>query len=94
MIHSFVATYEKGAITADHLVAQSLEMIDPDNPGLVLGGLPVAILDRLFGFVQRTQHERIVTNYGKVPTLDQLEAAKEWIEGRAVQLERASLPQS
>jgi len=39
--------YEKGAITSDHLVAQCIHMIDPDDPGLVLSDLPNPILDRV-----------------------------------------------
>ena len=41
MIETLVAMYEKGAITADHLVVQCLHMIDPNDPGLVLAGLPL-----------------------------------------------------
>ncbi len=38
--------FQKGAITADHLAAQCIRMIDPEDPGLVLSDLPNSILDR------------------------------------------------
>jgi hypothetical protein len=36
--------YEKGAITADHLVAECLHRIDPEDPGRVLSNLPDPVL--------------------------------------------------
>src|SRR5208337_3060426 len=80
MITSLVAMYEKGAITADHLVAQCIHMIDPDDPGLVLSDLPNSILDRMLVYARRYQPDRMVSNYGNLPTSDQVEAAKNWIE--------------
>jgi len=72
--------YEKGAITADHLVAQCINMIDPDDPGLVLSDLPKSILDRMLEYTRRYQPGRMVSNYGILPATDQVEAAKNWIE--------------
>ena len=51
MITSLVSMYEKGAITADHLAAQCIHMIDPEDPGLVLSDLPNPILDRMLAYV-------------------------------------------
>jgi len=80
MITSLVSMYEKGAITSDHLVAQCIHMIDPDDPGLVLSDLPNSILDRMLIYARRYQPGRMVSNYGNLPTTDQVEAAKNWIE--------------
>jgi len=33
---TLVAMYNKGAMTADHLVVESLHRIDPENPGPVI----------------------------------------------------------
>ncbi len=52
--------YEKGAITSDHLVAQCIQMIDPDDPGLVLSDLPNSILDRMLVYARRYQPDRMV----------------------------------
>jgi hypothetical protein len=38
---SLVAMYEKGAITADHLVVECLHMLDPENPAVIPGRLSV-----------------------------------------------------
>jgi hypothetical protein len=71
--------YEKGAITADHLVAQCIHMIDPNNPGLVLQELPSSLLDRVLEYARRYQPDRMISNYGILPAADQVEAAKDWI---------------
>ena len=52
MISSLVSMYEKGAITCGHPIAQCLQMIDPDDPGLVLSDLPNAILDRMLVYAR------------------------------------------
>jgi hypothetical protein len=80
MITSLVSMYAKGAITSDHLVAQCINMIDPDDPGLVLGDLPNAILDRMLVYARRYQPDRMVSNYGTLPTAEQVQAARNWIE--------------
>jgi hypothetical protein len=79
MITSLVSMYEKGAITADHLAAQCIHMIDPEDPGLVLSDLPNAILDRMLAYTQRYQPDRMVSTYGILPAPDQVEAARSWI---------------
>jgi hypothetical protein len=79
-IDSLVESYQKGAITADHLVANCLHQIDPANPGLVLDALPGEILTRMLEFAQRYRPGGMVTNYGSLPAVDQVEAAKRWIE--------------
>jgi hypothetical protein len=80
MINSLVSMYEKGAITADHLVAQCIHMIDPEDPGSVLSDLPDSILDRMLDYTRRYQPDRMISNYGTLPATDQVEAAKDWIE--------------
>jgi hypothetical protein len=81
MVDSLVAMYEKGAITADHLIVQCLSMIDPADPALVLNVLPEKILSRMLEFVGKYQPDRMVSSYGPLPVVDQVEAAKSWIEG-------------
>jgi hypothetical protein len=82
MINPLVSMYEKGAITGEHLVAQCMHMIDPDDPGLVLSNLPISILDRMLEYIRRYKPDRMISNYGVLPTTDQVEAAKIWIEDR------------
>src|SRR4051794_39408773 len=80
MITSLISMYEKGAITSDHLVAQCIEMLDPDDPGLVLSELPDSMLDRILAYARRYQPGRMVSNYENLPTADQVGAARNWIE--------------
>jgi hypothetical protein len=80
MMRSLVEKYRVGMITDDHLVVESLHMVDPENPGLVLGSLPDNILLRMLRFANEYADGRMVTNYGVVPARDQVLAAKHWIE--------------
>jgi len=80
MITELVAMYQKGAITADHLTAECLHMVDPENPALVLDSLPDEILTRMLEYAQRFREGPMVSNYGIIPAMDQIEAAKAWIE--------------
>jgi len=86
MIDNLVRMYEQGAITADHLVVQSLEMVDPRVPALVLGVLPPAVLERMLKYVREYRPGAMRTNYSRQPAADQIEAAKGWIEANAEQL--------
>ena len=80
MISLLLSMYEKGAITLDHLVAECIQLIDPDDPGVVLGDLPDSILDRMLIYARRYQPDRMVSNYGTLPTAEQVQAAQNWIE--------------
>ena len=83
MIDNLVTTYKKGAITPDHMVVQCLHMIDPGAPELVLAHLPNERLDRLLDFTKRYRPSMIST-HGILPTIDQVEAARHWIEGKRI----------
>jgi len=79
MMRSLVEKYRAGMITEDHLVVESLHLIDPENPGLVLSGLPESILLRMLRFANEYLHGHMVTNYGVLPAQDQVLAARHWI---------------
>jgi hypothetical protein len=86
MIENLVAMYEKGAITADHLVVECLHMVDPGHPEIVLGVLPSAVLERMLKYVREYRPGNMRTNYGPQPAPDQVAAAKSWIESKADEL--------
>jgi hypothetical protein len=86
MIDKLVEMYQNGAITADHLVVESLQLVDPQHPELVLGVLPAAVLERMFNYVREYRPGAMRTNYGLPPGEDQVKAAKSWIEARAKEL--------
>jgi hypothetical protein len=90
MMEKLVAMYEKGAITADHLVAESLSRLDPDNPGQVLEALPNGALQRVLEYAEEFRPGKMRTNYGHPPAADQVEAARRWVEERLAQLRRGS----
>jgi hypothetical protein len=80
MMRSLLEKYQMGMITDDHLVVESLHMVDPENPGLVLSGLPDNILHRMLKFANEYLGSRMVTNYGVLPAQDQVLATRDWIE--------------
>jgi hypothetical protein len=75
-----LAMYREGSVTAAHLVAECLHMIDPENPGLVLDPLTEELRIGVLEYVQRYQPHRMVSNYGVLPTPDQVDAARKWLE--------------
>jgi hypothetical protein len=83
MIQKLVEMYQRGAITADHLVVECLHRVDPQHPELVLGALPCPVLERMLKYVREYRPGNMRTNYGGLPTEDQVKAAKSWIESRA-----------
>ncbi len=83
MTEQLLKRYENGAITADHLVVDVLNTLDPDNPGKALGVLPQELLQRVLAFVHAYRPGKMKANYGRIPTVEQVEAARKWIEDRS-----------
>ena len=79
-MNNLVEMYKKGAITADHLVLECLNRLDPESPELALSALPREILTRILRFADEYRGHRMVVNYGVLPTDDQATAAAEWIQ--------------
>jgi hypothetical protein len=85
MTARLVAMYEKGEITADHLVAESLRLLDPANPTVVLEALPSDVLQRMLKYSHEYRPGKMRSNYGLQPTAEQVAAAKKWIEAKVRQ---------
>lgn len=87
MISKLINMYEKGAITAHHLVLECLDRIDPANPGIVLSPLSHEMHMRMLDHVREYRHGEMVSNYGNesLPTVDQVEAARAWLEAKLTQ---------
>ena len=64
MINDLVEMYESGKITAHHLAIECLQMIDPENPELVLHPLPTDVLDSMRQYIREYQPGRMKTNTG------------------------------
>jgi hypothetical protein len=79
-----VAMYEKGAITADHMIVACLERLDPTDPASMLSQLSPEMLDRMLRYANFFQHGTMISNYGAPPSMDRVAAAKKWIEAYAL----------
>jgi hypothetical protein len=77
-IPRLVTRYTAGAITAQHLFIQCLDMLDPAHPDLVLGAIPTRLLDDFARFVDEYRQGAMVTTYGVLPGVDQVNAATKW----------------
>jgi hypothetical protein len=84
--------YHKGAMTADQLVVECLRRVDPKDPAPLLGALPEEILDRMLDFARCFSPDGMITNHGPLPRVDQVEAARCWIEGARARRRRRSEP--
>jgi hypothetical protein len=78
-VDQLIARYDGGAITAEHLFAECLHAVDPASPGLTLDDLPDQLVGRFRRFVDEYRPGQMVTNYGALPTADQVEAARRWL---------------
>jgi hypothetical protein len=85
MMEKLVAMYEKGVITADHLVVESLRLLDPANPGAALKALSGDVLQRMLKYAREYRPGKMRTNYGLQPTVDQVRAAEKWIDSNVHQ---------
>jgi hypothetical protein len=89
MIPELVKMYESGAITAHHLAVQCLHMLDPAEPELVLAQLSDDILAAIKDFADGYDPKGMKTNYGVIPTQDQVTAATKWIREKSTKLARS-----
>ena len=89
-MRSLVEKYRMGMITDDHLMVESLQLVDPENPGPVLGVLPDSILLRMLRFTNDSFAVRMATNHGALPAQEQIAAARRWIEMASLQKTEAS----
>jgi hypothetical protein len=81
-VHDLIDMYRRGAITAYQVMMDSLQMLDPDHPDLVLSHLPEEILEELSSYARRYDPSSIRSIAGPPPAVDQVRAAQRWIEGK------------
>lgn len=80
MKRSLLEQFQAGMINDGHLIIGTLCEIDPSNPGALLSGYPDDILQTILRDATDFLHHGLVTNYERVPTQEQLLAARQWIE--------------
>lgn len=79
MVTELNQMYDAGAITAHHFAVECLHMVDPSQPALVLDQIPNEVLASIQQFANHYDPQRMKTNYGVVPTADQVASATRWI---------------
>ena len=89
-----LAMYREGAITAAQVVSEGLQMIDPENPGLVLYAMSDELRGRVLDYARSYRSGRMLSNYGTLPTLDQVEAAQRWVEAQETNHKACNLKQA
>jgi hypothetical protein len=80
MIDRLIAAYEQGGITGHHLAVEALALLDPSNPRPTLAALPPDVWPEVHRYAVNHQSGRMRSNYGPSPTVEQVEAARRWLE--------------
>ena len=84
---TLVEMYQQGAITAYQAMIDCLHMVDPKDPNLVLNDLSPRIRDEMLKYVLRYDSTR--RSLGRDFGIDQVAAAKTWLESRSGQVDPA-----
>jgi hypothetical protein len=82
-IHELIQMYQNGAITPHHLAIESLNLLDSQSEeGVeeVLGALPSQACQELKTFVEAYRPGKMVTNYGRIPSVESICLAKHWLD--------------
>jgi hypothetical protein len=80
-IHTLLAMYEKGTITAHHLAILCLERLDPEDASSVLAVLPTQHSSRVLDYaIMCKSPGPLISIGGPPPTADRVQAARKWIE--------------
>jgi hypothetical protein len=82
MIKRLIEMYESGSITGYQVMMDCLQMLDPDNPDLVLSELPEEILDEMLEYARRYDPRRPRSATFIPPAEDQVRTAEGWISAR------------
>ncbi|MGC8643253.1 MAG: hypothetical protein ACP5XB_25625 [Isosphaeraceae bacterium] len=84
MIRRLIEMYESGAITGYQVMIDSLRMLDPDSPDLVLSELPEEILAEMLAYARRYDPLRARSTTCTFPAEDQVRTAERWISAHQV----------
>jgi hypothetical protein len=82
MIDKLIEMYDSGSITGYQVMIDCLQMLDPDNPDLVLSELPEEILDEMLEYARRYDPRRPSSASFIPPAEDQVRTAERWISAR------------
>ncbi len=79
MIKKLIDMYESGSITGYQVMMDCLQMLDPDDPALILSELPNEILDEILEYTRRYDPSRPHSASFIPPAEDQVRTAERWI---------------
>ena len=79
MISRLIEMYESGSITGYQVMMDCLQMLDPNNPDLVLSDLPEEVLDEMLEYARRYDPRRPHSASLTPPAEDQVRTAERWI---------------
>jgi hypothetical protein len=79
MTKRLIEMHESGSITSYQVMMDCLQMLDPDNPDLVLSELPEEILDEMLEYARRYDPRRPRSASLTPPAEDQVRTAERWI---------------
>jgi hypothetical protein len=82
VVDELIEMYEEGAITGYQVMIDSLHLLDPHNPDLILSHLPKEILEEMLEYAERYDPSCMRSIAGLSPGIDQVRAAQSWIEER------------
>lgn len=83
-LEQLVARYEKGTISDHEFAVESLNQIDPAHASVVLKRLPPAIFPQLREWVEHYRPGHMLAHpEGRIPSAEQVEAARKWLETAA-----------
>jgi hypothetical protein len=82
MIERLIEMYESGSITGYQVMMDCLQMLDPNNPDLVLSELPEEILGEMLDYARRYDPRRPHSASLIPPAEDQVRTAERWICAR------------
>ena len=82
MIDKLILMYEKGAITGYQLMMDSYQILDPEDPDIILGQLPDSVHEMMLAYAQRYDARRPHSATFPPPAEELVRAAERWIHAR------------
>ena len=79
-VNELIEMYDDGAITGYQVMIDSLHLLDHKQPDIVLSRLPEEVLEEMREYVLRYDPSSMRSIAGAPPTVDQVRAARRWIE--------------
>ncbi len=83
VLEQSISQYEMGRLTATGLMLNSLQLVNPENVGSVLGSLPTEVAEALRSFVE-SYNRGVRFFHAPEPSEESVRVAKEWFADHAM----------